>query len=136
MFVVDRLGRVMECRPLPPFMAYGALLLYLLHPWMMTLLIVTFRGTPLEDTGSVWILCVVISGLLGLALHCPCRAWRLRGTASSAHSPPKAYGRSSDSSSESEDSHGSAEPLYLGFADEEQRLQVALTLKVLRARIP
>ncbi|CAK8992378.1 unnamed protein product [Durusdinium trenchii] len=28
------------------------------------------------------------------------------------------------------------EPLYLGFADEEQRLQVALTLKVLRARIP
>ena len=125
MFVLDRLGRQMECRPLPSFMGdsegftvlllwdlscdffwapemqaetqnhwylyvfvdgvfrvfrtykslrrklvavslgYGALWLYLLHPWMMALLIVTVHGTFLEDTGSVWFLSITASGLLG-----------------------------------------------------------------------
>lgn len=38
MFVVDRVGRVIVCKALPAFIGYGALLLYLLHPWMMAAL--------------------------------------------------------------------------------------------------
>lgn len=102
MFVVDRLGRMMNCKPLPAFMGYGALLLYLLHPWMMALLIVAVRGTRLEDTGSIWIMCILVSGLAGFVATCP---WR-----SCAARSPKQYGTSSDSeaSMEEEDSHGSA----------------------------
>ena len=106
MFVVDRVGRVLDCKALPSWMANGALLLYLLHPWMMAVLILAVRGTALEDTGSIWILCIIMSGLLGLLTTRPWKTCHCR-----SHRTPKASFAStsdSDGSSQEEDSHGSA----------------------------
>ena len=66
MFVVDRAGRHIDCQALPAALANMALLLYLLHPWIMAVLIVATRGTPFEDAGTLWLLSLVVGWALGL----------------------------------------------------------------------
>ncbi|CAE7488727.1 unnamed protein product [Symbiodinium microadriaticum] len=66
MLVVDRVGRHIDCKALPASMANMALLLYLLHPWIMAVLIVATRGTSMEDAGSLWLLSLVVGSVLGL----------------------------------------------------------------------
>eukprot|EP00438_Fugacium_kawagutii_P021004 Skav228369 [mRNA] locus=scaffold1981:218104:219510:+ [translate_table: standard] len=104
MFVVDRAGRAIECKALPSWLANGTLLLYLLHPWMMALLILAVRGTRLEDTGSVWILCLVASGLLGLLTIRPWRSWRCCSRSKASFES----GSSCESELSSEEGHASA----------------------------
>lgn len=107
MFVVDRVGRAIECQALPSWLANGALLLYLIHPWLMALLILAVRGSMLEDTGSVWSLCLVASALLGYLTTRPWRLWRCSRRHASKATFESTSSCDSDGSSQ-EESHGSA----------------------------
>lgn len=107
MFVVDRVGRAIECHALPSWLANGALLLYLIHPWLMALLILAVRGSMLEDTGSVWSLCLVASALLGYLTTRPWKSWRCCRFQASKATFESTSSCDSDGSSQ-EESHESA----------------------------
>mmetsp|Transcript_65207 Transcript_65207/g.153544 ORF Transcript_65207/g.153544 Transcript_65207/m.153544 type:complete len:474 (-) Transcript_65207:261-1682(-) len=66
MFIVDRVGRHIHCKALPVWLGNTALLLYLLHPWVMAVLITATRGTFLQDAGTIWLLSLVVGGLIGV----------------------------------------------------------------------
>lgn len=67
-FLVDRLGQTLDISPTPPTFAWTALLLYLFHPWIITVFIEAGLRAPADDVrrslftefSCVWFLSVLV----------------------------------------------------------------------------
>jgi len=96
-FTLDRVGRdLQQCLPLPAVLSWTALLLYLIHPTIISLLVLC----GLMDVGITWILCLLVSFIASTAI------WAVLKYGSKRRKRANGY-RDADSES-SEDSEAAA----------------------------